>query len=108
VLTKIDAALTDVQTNLSAVLTAAHIKDAALQATIASGISIAISVISTIQLLIPASVSSKSASALAIGVSRIQAKNSIPQKLKITDSTTLKLMYNVVAASCGYSAQLVK
>lgn len=108
VLAKIDAALTDVQTNLASVLSAAHIKDAALQATIATGISLAISVVSTIQLLIPAAVSSKRDAALAVGVSRATAKASIPQKIRVTDSTTIKLMYNVVAASCGFSGNLVK
>src|SRR6185312_509490 len=50
VLVKIDAALADVQTNLSAVLEVAHVKDPALQATISTGISLAMTVISAIEL----------------------------------------------------------
>jgi hypothetical protein len=108
ILTKIDAALTDVQTNLSSVLSAAHIKDAALQATISTGISLALTVLSTIQLLIPATVSSRKSAALNVSVDRSQAKNAIPQKISVVPSNTLKMMYNVVASSCGYSTQVVK
>lgn len=108
ILTKIDAALTDVQTNLSSVLSAAHIKDAALQATISTGISLALTVLSTIQLLIPATVSSRKSAALNVSVDRSQAKNAVPQKISVVPSNTLKMMYNVVASSCGYSAQVVK
>lgn len=108
VLTKIDAALMDVQTHLSDVLQAAHIKDAALQATIATGISLALSVLGAIALLIPEQISSKRDAALAVGVSRVKARSSMPQKVTVTDSTTIKVLYNVVAASCGYSGQLVR
>lgn len=108
VLGKIDAALTDLQQNLSQVLQAAQIKNAALQATIATGISLALSVISAIQLLIPPQVAASHGAALSVTVDRALAKSAIPQQIVVANSTTIKLMYNVVASSCGYSAQVVK
>lgn len=108
VIGKIDAALTDLQTNLSQVLQLAQIKNAALQATIATGIALAISVVSTIQLLIPAQVAATRGAALNVTVDRAVAKQAIPQKIKVVDSNTVKLMYNVVASSAGYSLQVVK
>ena len=108
VLAKIDGALTDLQQNLSQVLQVAQIKNAALQATIATGISLALSVISAIQLLIPASVTKIRGASLNVTVDRAQAKLAVPQKIKVTDSDTIKMLYNVVASSCGYSAQVVR
>lgn len=50
---KINAALSDVQTNLNAILTAVHIKDAALQATIVAAVGVAVTTITSIESLIP-------------------------------------------------------
>ena len=105
---KIDAALTDLQQNLSQVLQVAQIKNAALQATIATGVALALSVISAIQLLIPPQVTASHGAALSVTVDRAIAKKAIPQQIVVANSTTLKLMYNVVASSCGYSVQVVK
>jgi hypothetical protein len=108
IIAKIDAALTDLQTNLSGVLAAAQIKNAALQATIATGIALAISVVSAISLLIPSSASSSKSTSLAVYTPKDKAVSAVPQKIKITDSATIKLLYNVVAASAGYTSQVVR
>jgi hypothetical protein len=107
-ITKLDAALSDLQSHLASILQIAGIKDAALQATIATGISLAISVVSAIQLLIPAPTVASRTTALATGVNRDAAKNAVPQKITVVNSTNLKMMYNVVASSCGYAGQVVK
>lgn len=107
VLVKIDAALTDLQGNLSDVLTAAHIKDPALQAVISTGIGLALSVVSAIQLLIPA-VAAHSSSVGFAKINRNSAVSLVPQKIRVTEPNTVKMMYNVVAASCGYGVEAVK
>ncbi len=52
---KISAALGDVQTNLTAILTAVHVNDAALQATIVAAVGVAVTTVASIVSLLPAS-----------------------------------------------------
>ncbi|MFZ0640648.1 MAG: hypothetical protein WA020_08395 [Candidatus Acidiferrales bacterium] len=51
---KISAALSDVQTNLTAILTAVHVNDAALQATIVAAVGVAVTTVASIASLLPA------------------------------------------------------
>jgi hypothetical protein len=55
ILQKIGAALSDVQTDLSAILTAVHVDNAALQATIVAAVGVAVSTIASIDSLLPSS-----------------------------------------------------
>lgn len=97
VLVKITAALTDVQQNLNGILSAAQIKDTALQTAIAGGIGVAISVVSSIELLIPSSaVSAKSA---AIGVK--------PVKIEVSTPAEIKARYNAIVLASGYTKHTI-
>lgn len=60
---KIDAALSDAQSNLNAILTAVHVDNAALQATIVAAVGVAVSTVASIKSLLPASASAATARA---------------------------------------------
>lgn len=110
VIIKIDAALTDVQTNLSAILAAAHIDDAALQATISAGVSLAILVVQGIQALVPAASASNMMTSLSgkgQHVQRVQVKAQMKVPVKIPTSAEIKAYYNLVATASGYAAQQI-
>ncbi len=53
VVQKINAALSDVQANLNAILTAAHVDNTALQATIVAAVGVAVSTVASIESLLP-------------------------------------------------------
>lgn len=100
ILDKIDAALTDLQTNLASILQISGIKNQALQVTIATAVGLAIATISAIQLLVPAAPVS---SALRRSAPRKLTKPSIvPEKAQIVS------MFNAVVVLNGYADFQVK
>lgn len=78
---KIDAALTAIQGSLSSILSAAHINNPALQATIAASVGLAISTILAIQSLLPPPAT---ASAARMKLSANPSKPLQPKQLKAT------------------------
>lgn len=82
---KINAALADMQTNLNAILSAVHVNDAALQATIVAAVGVAVTTIASIESLLPTSgvrannpVKPPSAKELKAEFNRIFAANGFP------------------------------
>lgn len=100
ILDKIDVALTDLQTNLSAILQVGGIKNQALQVTIATAVGLAIATISAIQLLIPAA--PKSSALRRAAVQKVKTKVVVPQKEQIVS------MFNAVVVLNGYADFQVK
>lgn len=97
-LTKVVNALEDAQKNLSAILSAVHIDDPALQTVIATGVALAISVVSGIQLLIP----STKASANFKQAHGIPATAAVLPKAK-----DIKVQFNTVLSAHGYGAHAI-
>lgn len=92
---QIDAALTSVQSNLQAILTAAHIGNVALQTTITTSISLALTVVVAIQSLVPVSPTP----APAARVARVPMK---PPK-----AADIKTDYNAILQANGFSAYAI-
>jgi hypothetical protein len=90
--TQIDAALTAVQENLSSILSAAHINNAALQATIAASVGLAISTVLAIQSLLPAPATANAARA------KLSVNPGRPMNPK-----QLKTAFNDIVTSGGYA-----
>lgn len=88
---KISAALADVQTNLNAILTAVHVSDAALQATIAAAVGVAVTTIASIESLLPQPVP-----APASGAVRASAAAKPPS------ARQLKKQFNAIFAANGF------
>lgn len=88
ILNKIDSSLSMVQTNLSALLAAFHVNNAALQTTIASSLGLAITTILAIQSLLPASSS---------------ARKTV-RPVKPMSSVELKSTFNGIVNSNGYGS----
>lgn len=91
VVQKISAGLADVQTNLNAILTAAHVKDAALQATITAAVGVAVTAIASIESLLP-----QSAPASASGAVRASAA------VKPPSASQLIKQFNAIFAANGF------
>lgn len=89
---KLNAALGDLQTNLAAILTAVHVNDAALQATITGAVGIAISTVTAIESLVPA----------PAGTIRASKPVSLPS------AKQLKGEFNAVFAAHGFGAYAVR
>ena len=107
VLQKIDAALTDVRQNLQAILMAGGIKNAALQVTISTAVTLALSALSAIQLLIPVG-SVASATTLKASGNYRHTKQELVTKTHLPSSDNVKTMYNAVAVTQGYGAFQIK
>lgn len=97
VVQKISAALADIQTNLNAILTAAHVKDGALQATITAAVGVAVTTIASIESLLP-----PSAPASASGAVHASAA------VKPPSASQLKKQFNAIFAANGFSQVQVK
>lgn len=106
-ITQIDAWLTDVQKNLSAILAAGRIENAATQALIATGVTLAILVIQGIQALIPASATASPVSLLAPTVLRREIKVKMNVPVALMTPAQLKANYNLIAVAAGYAQQQV-
>lgn len=106
ILQKIDAALTDVQTNLQSILMTAGIKNAALQVTISTAVALALATLSAIQLLIPVG-SSASATMLNTGRAR-HTQQELVTKTHLPSSDNVKTMFNAVAVTQGYGPFQIK
>jgi hypothetical protein len=105
---KISAALADVQSNLNAILTAVHVNDAALQATIAAAVGVAVSTVASIAALLPASAASAStASAASASAASARVTKSTPA-LKPPSASQLKHEFNAIFASNGFPQMQVK
>jgi hypothetical protein len=85
-LSKVDSALSSVQSNLNALLAAAHVNNAALQATIAASVGLAITTVLAIQSLIPAPAAKGARSAV-----------------KPMNAKQLRSSFNSIVASNGYA-----
>ena len=83
---KIAAALADVQTNLNAILTAVHVSDTALQATIVAAVGVAAATVASIASLLPASAGT------------VRANNAV----KPPSVRELKKQFNAIFASNGF------
>lgn len=105
-LQKIDAALTDVRQNLQSILTTAGIKNAALQVTISTAVTLALSALSAIQLLIPIG-SSSSATMLKVSGPR-HTQQELITKTHLPSSDNVKTMFNAVAVTQGYGTFQIK
>lgn len=86
VVQKIAAALADVQSNLNAILTAVHINDTDLQATIVTAVGVAVATVASIASLLPASAGT------------VRASNPI----KPPSASQLKREFNAIFASHGF------
>lgn len=89
---KIAAALADVQTNLNAILTAVHVSDTALQATIVAAVGVAATTVASIASLLPASAGT------------VRANNAV----KPPSARELKKQFNAIFASNGFPQFTVK
>lgn len=89
---KIAAALADVQTNLNAILTAVHVSDTALQATIVAAVGVAVTTVASIASLLPASAGT------------VRASNPI----KPPSARELRKQFNTIFASNGFPQFKVK
>lgn len=94
---KISAALADVQTNLNAILTAVHVKDAALQATITAAVGVAVTTIVSIESLLP-----QPAPAPTPGT--VRASHAV----KPASASQLKKQFNAIFAANGFPQAEVK
>lgn len=90
VLAKIDAGLMDVQTNLAGLLTAFHISNPVLQATLAAAIGSALTILVALQALIPAPATS---SALRVELHKAAASSN--------NALVLKRSFNESVAAAG-------
>jgi hypothetical protein len=107
-ITKIDAALTDVQSNLNAILSAGHIDNVGTQALIATGVALAILVVQGIQALIPAPSVASPTSSLSKKVMRREVKVSMNTPVVLLTAAQIKASYNLIAVAAGYSQQQVQ
>lgn len=98
---KISAALADVQSNLNAILTAVHVNDAALQATITAAVGVAVSTIASIAALLPAAPTPAPASVSS------RAAKSTPA-FKPPSASELKREFNAIFASGGFPQAQIK
>jgi hypothetical protein len=89
---QISAALTDMQTNLNAVLTAVHVNDAALQATIVAAVGVAVTTVASIASLLPA----------APGTVRAN------RAVKPPSASQLKKQFNAIFAANGFPQAEIK
>jgi hypothetical protein len=89
VVQKINAALSDVQTNLNAILTAVHVDNAALQATIVAAVGVAVSTVASIESLLP---SSAAQAAVA----------KMPSATKPPSAKQLKKRFNAIFLANGF------
>ncbi|MGC1107184.1 MAG: hypothetical protein WA876_11655 [Candidatus Acidiferrales bacterium] len=96
---KISAALSDVQSNLNAILTAVHVNDAALQATIVAAVGVAVTTVASIASLLPASPASASASA---------STKSAHAAVKPPSARQLKKQFNAIFALNGFPQAEIK
>lgn len=100
ILDKIDVALTDLQTNLGAILQVAKVKDSNLQISISTAVGLAIAVVSAIQTLVPAApVSSAIRRAAPV---KLLKPTVVPKKEDIAS------LYNAVMVLHGFAAYQVK
>lgn len=97
VITKIQDALATVQSNLQAILNAAHIDNAALQATITGIIGLALSVVSALISILPAPAPVAGA-----------AKTMVVGAPKIPSASQLKSQTNAILAANGYAQYELK
>lgn len=97
---KIDTIIADIQSNLSSILSAGHIVNSGLVTTISAGIALALSTLSSIELLIPAKVSANS-------VKKASLTASLKTVIKLPDASTIASMYNTVAVANGYGQHQV-
>ena|ERR1700761_1401299 len=97
ILSQIVSSLETVQTQMNSILTAAHITNTALVNIINTGVALAISTISSIELLIPGS----TGVAISANVVHINGK---PKLMKAED---IKKAYNVVVVKYGYASHQV-
>lgn len=102
---KISAALSDVQANLNAILTAVHVKDAALQATIVAAVGVAVTTVASIMSLIPANAAgpASAAAASASGAAAQSASANRPRvATKPPSASQLKKQFNAIFAANGF------
>jgi hypothetical protein len=99
-LDKIDAALTDLQTNLGSILTISGIKDANLQIAISSAIGLAIAVVSSIQTLVPAAPTSSAV--------RRAAAVSLVKPTIVPTAAQISSLYNSIVVLHGFAQFQVK
>jgi len=105
----IDAGLTALQQNLNTILSTFHVDDVALQATISTGVSLALAAISAVQLLLPVVTPTQTPPAVAARVApRIAARKAmqaqVTNQIVLPQKEQLRAMYNAVAVFNGYSA----
>lgn len=91
ILNKVDTTLATVQTNLSGLLAAFHVNNAALQTTIASSIGLVITTVLAIQSLLPVSSSARKAA----------------RPVKPMSSSELKAAFNGVVNANGYGQSAI-
>ena len=89
---RISAALGDVQTNLNAILTAVHVNDAALQATITAAVGVAVTTVAAIASLLPAVPGA------------VRASNPV----KAPSAPELKKQFNAIFAANGFPQAEIK
>lgn len=99
-LDKIDAALTDLQTNLASILSVGGIKNSDLQVAISTAVGLAIAVVSAIQTLIPAAPVSTAV--------RRAAPNKLLKPTVVPSKEQISSMYNAVMVLHGFSAYQVQ
>ncbi|MGB6877316.1 MAG: hypothetical protein WBD87_14920 [Candidatus Acidiferrales bacterium] len=97
---KISAVLSDVQSNLNAILTAVHVNDAALQATIVAAVGVAVTTVASIASLLPASPAPAPASSSASAKSTHVAKTR--PAIKPPSASQLKKQFNAIFAANGF------
>jgi hypothetical protein len=97
IITKIQEALTTVQSNLQAILNAAHIDNPALQATITGIIGLALSVVSALISILPAPALPASAS-----------RTTVLHAAKLPSAGQLKSQANSILAANGYAQYELK
>jgi hypothetical protein len=105
ILAKIDATLSDVQQNLSAILAVSGITSASLQATISVGVSLAIMVVQGVQALIPPAATTTSSLNAMVRRSRVQSQMTV--KVKLLDTGTIRASFNLIAVSSGYFSRQI-
>jgi hypothetical protein len=107
---KIAAALAGVQSNLNAILTAVHVNDAALQATITAAVGVAVSTVASIAALLPAApvpAAASTAPASSASATSARAAKSTPA-LKPPSASQLKREFNAIFASNGFPQAEIK
>jgi len=98
---QISTALADAQSNLKSILTAVHVDNAALQATITAAVAIAVSTLASIQSLVPQT------SPAPASVS-VKSSKGVPTNVPPPSASQLKREFNSIFVSNGFAQFSVK